>query len=123
MARSTASSSWRACFSSAPPTPASPGGWASTPERRGAGASFSVDAGTVVALLGPNGAGKTTTFMCILGVTGFEGTIEVDGLSVRERGKDVRRRLGYLPQTPALRDGDTCRQGLGFLAGLQGSEK
>jgi len=87
------------------------------------GASFSVDAGTVVALLGPNGAGKTTTFKCILGVTGFEGTIEVDGLSVRERGKDVRRRLGYLPQTPALSDGDTCRQALEFLAELKGADK
>jgi len=87
------------------------------------GASFSVDAGSVVALLGPNGAGKTTTFKCILGVTGFEGTIEVDGLSVRERGKDVRRRLGYLPQTPALSDGDTCRQALEFLAELKGADK
>jgi len=87
------------------------------------GASFSVDAGSVVALLGPNGAGKTTTFKCILGVTGFEGTIEVDGLSVRERGKEVRRRLGYLPQTPALSDGDTCRQALEFLAELKGADK
>jgi len=87
------------------------------------GASFSLDAGTVVALLGPNGAGKTTTFKCILGVTGFEGTIEVDGLSVRERGKEVRRRLGYLPQTPALSDGDTCRQALEFLAELKGTDK
>ncbi|MBF8286323.1 MAG: heme exporter protein CcmA [Dehalococcoidia bacterium] len=87
------------------------------------GASFSVDAGSVVALLGPNGAGKTTTFKCILGVTSFEGSIEVDGLSVRERGKEVRRRLGYLPQTPALSDGDTCRQALEFLAELKGADK
>ena len=87
------------------------------------GASFSVDAGSVVALLGPNGAGKTTTFKCILGVTNFEGTIEVDGLSVAEHGKDVRRRLGYLPQTPALSDGDTCRQALEFLAELKGADK
>ena len=87
------------------------------------GASFSVDAGSVVALLGPNGAGKTTTFKCILGVTGFEGAIEVDGLSVTESGKEVRRRLGYLPQTPALSDGDTCRQALEFLAELKGADK
>jgi len=87
------------------------------------GASFSVDAGSVVALLGPNGAGKTTTFKCILGVTSFEGTIEVDGLSVTESGKEVRRRLGYLPQTPALSDGDTCRQALEFLAELKGADK
>ncbi len=87
------------------------------------GASFSVGAGSVVALLGPNGAGKTTTFKCILGVTRFEGTIEVDGLSVTERGKEVRRRLGYLPQTPALSDGDTCRQALEFLTELKGADK
>jgi ABC-type multidrug transport system ATPase subunit len=87
------------------------------------GASFSVEAGTVVALLGPNGAGKTTTFKCILGITSFEGAIEVDGLPVSEHGKEVRRRLGYLPQTPALSDGDTCRQALEFLAELKGAGK
>ncbi len=80
------------------------------------GVSFDVYAGTLVALLGPNGAGKTTTLKCILGVTGFEGSVELEDLSVTRRGKDVRRRIGYLPQSLALSDRDTCRQALEFLA-------
>jgi ABC-type multidrug transport system ATPase subunit len=84
------------------------------------GVGFKVDSGSVVALLGPNGAGKTTALNCILGVISFEGTIQVDGLSVKLRGKDVRRRIGYVPQTPVLNDRDTCLQSLEFLVDLRG---
>ncbi len=83
------------------------------------GVNFNVDGGAVVALLGPNGAGKTTKFRCILGVTEFEGHIEVCGLSVTQHGKEVRRRIGYLPQSPSLNEGDTCQQTLDFLADLR----
>ena len=85
--------------------------------------SFTVERGSVVALLGPNGAGKTTALTCILGVTDFDGTIEVDGRSVRDHGKDVRRRIGYLPQTFGLSENDTCREALRFLAGLKGADR
>jgi len=85
--------------------------------------SFAVEPGTVVALLGPNGAGKTTALQCILGITDFRGTVEVDGISVRDRGKEARRRIGYLPQTPALADSDTCAQALSFFASLKGVDK
>lgn len=82
--------------------------------------SFSLAPGEVVALLGPNGAGKTTTFKCVLGVTKFEGSIEVNGISVKEDGKAARRYIGYLPQTPAFDTGDTCEEVLNFLAELKG---
>ena len=84
--------------------------------------SFTLGAGEIVALLGPNGAGKTTTFKCLLGVTSFEGSVEVNGVSAREHGKDVRRQIGYLPQTPAFDSGDTCEQVLQFLAEIKGSD-
>ena len=82
--------------------------------------TFTLGAGEIVALLGPNGAGKTTTFKCLLGVTGFHGDAEVNGISVKTHGKDVRRQIGYLPQTPAFDSGDTCEQVLQFLAELRG---
>jgi ABC-type multidrug transport system ATPase subunit len=84
--------------------------------------TFTLGAGEIVALLGPNGAGKTTTFKCLLGVTGFEGSVEVNGMSAREHGKDVRRQIGYLPQTPAFDSGDTCEQVLQFLVEIKGSD-
>ncbi len=87
------------------------------------GVRFDIEPGSVVALLGANGAGKTTTLKCILGVMPFEGAIEVDGIAVRKRGKDARRRIGYVPQSPALNDADTCSEALEFLAELKGADK
>jgi ABC-type multidrug transport system ATPase subunit len=86
------------------------------------GVDFSLEPGTITAILGPNGAGKTTMLKCIMGVTDFEGKVEVDGYSSRRQGKKARSKIGYLPQTPAFSDGDTCRQALAFLAELRGSD-
>lgn len=85
------------------------------------GVSMELERGSVVALLGPNGAGKTTTFKCILGVTAFQGKVEVDGLPVPRRGREARRRIGYLPQAPTLWEADTCTGALEFLADLRGA--
>lgn len=83
---------------------------------------FSLEPGTITAILGPNGAGKTTTLMCVMGVTAFEGKVEVDGYSSKREGKKARSRIGYLPQTPAFNEADTCRQALEFLAQLRGTD-
>jgi ABC-type multidrug transport system ATPase subunit len=83
------------------------------------GVSFSVAPGTIVALLGGNGAGKTTTLKCVLGITSFEGSIEVNGRSVADEGRAVRGMMGYVPQLPALSEDDTCRQALSFVAELR----
>src|SRR5581483_7493824 len=84
--------------------------------------SFDVNAGEVVAVLGANGAGKTTTFKCILGITRFQGEVEVEGLSVAAAGRQARARMGYLPQSPDIADSDTCADLLHFLAELRGVE-
>lgn len=60
--------------------------------------SFDVAAGESVALWGSNGAGKTTLIRCMLGSTRFEGDITIDGISSKRQGKEVRRRIGYVPQ-------------------------
>jgi ABC-type multidrug transport system ATPase subunit len=86
------------------------------------GVTFTLAPGEIVALLGPNGAGKTTTFKCLLGVTDFDGSVEVDGIPVKDNGKAVRRRIGYLPQTTAFDAGDTCQQVLEFLAELKDTQ-
>jgi ABC-type multidrug transport system ATPase subunit len=85
--------------------------------------SFDIERGSVVALLGANGAGKTTTLKCILGVMPFDGSVEVDSIDVRRHGKDARRRIGYVPQAPALNDSDTCYDALAFMAELKGADR
>lgn len=66
--------------------------------------SFEVPSGQSIALWGSNGAGKTTLIRCMLGVTAFRGEIAVEGFSSAKHGKDVRVRIGYVPQVMPLFD-------------------
>jgi ABC-2 type transport system ATP-binding protein len=65
--------------------------------------SFEISAGEIVGLLGPNGAGKTTMLKIL---TGFlqpdDGSVEVDGLDVLTRPREVQARIGYLPENAPL---------------------
>ena len=64
--------------------------------------SFRVGPGEVVGFLGPNGAGKTTTMRiltCFLPPT--EGTASVAGYDVLDNPLEVKKRIGYLPETPS----------------------
>lgn len=83
--------------------------------------SFEVPRGEVCAFLGPNGAGKTTTIRAITGYhppTG--GAIAVDGFDVVNDSHEVRRRIGYLPEsTPLYTDMRVCEY-LMFRAKLFG---
>ncbi|MDO8585583.1 MAG: ABC transporter ATP-binding protein [Armatimonadota bacterium] len=63
--------------------------------------SISVADGEIVGLLGPNGAGKTTIMRCVTGIVqATHGEILVDGLSLRKREQDVKRRLAFVPEVP-----------------------
>jgi gliding motility-associated transport system ATP-binding protein len=65
--------------------------------------SFSVEKGQIVGFLGPNGAGKTTTMRvltCFLPPT--QGKVEVAGFDVLENPLEVKKRIGYLPETPPV---------------------
>ena len=65
--------------------------------------SFEIANGEIVGFLGPNGAGKTTTMKiitCFMPAT--SGTVEVDGLDVFDHSFEVRKKIGYLPETAPL---------------------
>ncbi|MBI5504853.1 MAG: ATP-binding cassette domain-containing protein [Deltaproteobacteria bacterium] len=65
--------------------------------------SFQVATGQAAGFLGPNGAGKTTTMRIITGfMPATAGTVKVDGFDVFEDSFEVRKRIGYLPETPPL---------------------
>ena len=82
--------------------------------------SFFVDTGEVVGLLGPNGAGKSTTMRIL---TGFlpptSGVARIDGFDVMERPLEVKKRIGYLPESPPLYREMRVREFLLFAAALK----
>lgn len=83
--------------------------------------SFEVDRGGVVGFLGPNGAGKTTTMRiltCYHPAT--SGTANVAGFDVFSQSMEVRRRIGYLPESTPLYPEMRVREYLSFRGKLRG---
>ncbi|MCF8721349.1 ABC transporter ATP-binding protein [Nitrospina gracilis] len=86
--------------------------------------TFQVNQGEVVGFLGPNGAGKTTTMnilCCILPAS--SGTARVCGFDIFEQSYEIRKRIGYLPETPPLYQDMVVSKYLAFAAGLRGVPK
>jgi len=83
--------------------------------------SFEVEKGQIVGFLGPNGAGKTTTMRvltCFLPPT--SGTAKISGFDVLEQALEVKRHIGYLPETPPLYPDMEVQDYLTFVGRLKG---
>src|SRR3979409_2129962 len=83
--------------------------------------SFEVGKGEIVGFLGPNGAGKTTTMRvltCFLPPT--SGKASVAGFDVLENPHEVKKRIGYLPETPPLYPEMEVAEYLTFVGQLKG---
>jgi ABC-2 type transport system ATP-binding protein len=83
--------------------------------------SFEVEKGQIVGFLGPNGAGKTTTMRvltCFLPPTA--GTASVAGFDVQEHPIEVKRRIGYLPESPPVYPEMEVTEYLEFTGKLKG---
>jgi gliding motility-associated transport system ATP-binding protein len=82
--------------------------------------SFEAKQGEVVGFLGPNGAGKTTTMRILTGyMPPTYGTAEVAGFDILNDSLEVRRRVGYLPETVPLYPDMTVFDYLKFMADLR----
>jgi len=88
------------------------------------GISFSVAKGEILGFLGPNGAGKTTTMRMITGaLPPTSGTVVISGFDVLENPLEVKKRIGYLPETPPLYMDLSVESFLKFVAKIKGVEK
>jgi ABC-2 type transport system ATP-binding protein len=83
--------------------------------------SFGIRKGEVFGLLGPNGAGKTTTILMMLGLTEISsGSVSVLGFNPARSPLEVKRRVGYLPDSVGFYDHLTAMENLAYTAKLMG---
>lgn len=86
--------------------------------------NFQIRKGEVVGFLGPNGAGKSTTMKIITGfMAPTSGKAMVCGFDVFENPIEVKKRIGYLPETPPVYGDMTVESYLRYVAELKLVEK
>lgn len=82
--------------------------------------NFTVEKGEILGFLGPNGAGKSTTMNIITGfIPSSEGTVKVCGYDIMENPREVKKRIGYLPEIPPLYMDMTVNEYLDFTSELK----
>lgn len=85
------------------------------------GIDLDVMPGQILGYIGPNGAGKTTTVKILIGMLGeFQGEASVCGFDVASRPLEVKRRIGYVPESAAMYDALTPIEFLRFVGRLYG---
>ena len=85
------------------------------------GVDFDVAKGEIFGLLGPNGAGKTTTILMMLGLTEISsGQVSVLGFNPARAPLQVKRRVGYLPDSVGFYDNLSAVENLAYTAKLMG---
>ncbi len=86
--------------------------------------NFTVEKGEILGFLGPNGAGKSTTMNIITGyIPSTEGTVKVCGYDIMESPKEVKKRVGYLPEQPPVYMDMTVWDYLNFVGQLKQVDK
>jgi ABC-2 type transport system ATP-binding protein len=82
--------------------------------------SFTVNKGEILGFLGPNGAGKTTTMRILTGyMPATSGTAKIAGFDVFGDSMEVRRHIGYLPETPPVYPDMAVEDYLDFVARIK----
>ena len=82
--------------------------------------SFTANKNEILGFLGPNGAGKSTTMNMIVGyLPPTSGEILIDGMSMNDNPKEVKKKIGYLPELPPLYLDMKVIEYLRFVAGIK----
>ncbi|MFC2080819.1 ATP-binding cassette domain-containing protein [Bacteroidota bacterium] len=88
------------------------------------GVSFEISKGEIVGFIGPNGAGKSTAMKIITGyIPPSSGEVYVNGMDAVEQSLEIRRIIGYLPESNPLYVEMYVREYLRYIAGIYGMRK
>ncbi|MBQ8177835.1 MAG: ABC transporter ATP-binding protein [Clostridia bacterium] len=83
--------------------------------------TLTVDKGEIFGFLGPNGAGKSTTIKCITGILDYEeGSIAIDGIDLKAKPEEAKKKIGYVADEHFLYEGLTGRQYINFILDIFG---
>src|SRR5262249_61208860 len=84
-----------------------------------AGLSMRVEPGEILGFLGPNGAGKSTTVRILAGLSRpTSGRASIAGFDLRTQPLEAKRRIGYVPETPAIYESLSAAEYLDFVCNL-----
>ncbi|HHV60880.1 MAG TPA: ATP-binding cassette domain-containing protein [Clostridiaceae bacterium] len=82
--------------------------------------NFTVEKGEILGFLGPNGAGKSTTMNIITGfIPSTSGTVKVCGYDILDEPREVKKRIGYMPEQPPLYFDMVVKDYLDFVCDLK----
>jgi ABC-2 type transport system ATP-binding protein len=85
------------------------------------GVSFDIQKGETFAVVGPNGAGKTSLLNTIVGlIHPSSGRIVVDNIEVSKNPKEIKKRIGYLPQRISFHENLSVFEVIQFYGALRG---
>lgn len=80
--------------------------------------SFTIEKGSIVGLIGPNGAGKTTTLKALLGLTGFDGGLEVLGMDPRQGRHQIMERVSFIADVGVLPKWMKVSEAVDYIEGV-----
>ena len=88
------------------------------------GINLNISPGQIIGYIGPNGAGKSTTVKILCGILpDFEGDVTIFGKDLKTESLEIKKRIGYVPETGALYDLLTPMEYLIFIGTLYGMDK
>jgi len=83
------------------------------------GINIDINPGQIIGYIGPNGAGKSTTVKILCGILpDFEGEVRMFGKDLKKESLEIKKNIGYVPETGALYDLLTPREYLNFVGTL-----
>lgn len=82
------------------------------------GVNFNIRPGSIVGLIGPNGAGKTTTLKSLLGLTGFDGELDVLGVDPRKDRKALMQRVCFISDVGVLPRWLRAREAVEYIGAI-----
>lgn len=88
------------------------------------GINLTIDPGQIIGYIGPNGAGKSTTVKIICGLLDdFTGDVKVNGIDIRKNPTEIKRQIGYIPESAALYESITPMEYFEFIAEMRNLNK